>query len=284
MGGVSADEFKKLKNRMAALEDSNKKLISSNSSIKAKNDLLVKLAKEIVDENAALRKETNFLCSKLNCNNYHTDSVEQYGRRESLDVVHAEEIEDETEKQVVKAVIDRANYVLSQSEHYKDTRVEESDIQRCHRVGKKKESADSSTPPKPRKIICKFKDYKLRQKIIFSKRHLKKHPSFKNSFFTENLTPFRSKLLWYIKNKCDGKFVNVHTRDGNINVQLKGEHEKTDPWYIIRSPEDLWKKFGVVVNLKHINENYLRFEVYEQIEIESHNRFQDLLESVDSNS
>ena len=93
MGGVSADEFKKLKNRMAALEDSNKKLISSNSSIKAKNDLLVKLAKEIVDENAALRKETNFLRSKLNCNNYHTDSVEQYGRKESPDVIQVDEIE-----------------------------------------------------------------------------------------------------------------------------------------------------------------------------------------------
>ena len=71
-------------------------------------------------------------------------------------------------------------------------------------------------------------------------------------------------MLWYVKNKCDGKFVHAHTHDGNINVQVKGaEDSKNDPWYIIRSPEDLWKNFGIVVNLKLINEEYLRFEVHD---------------------
>ena len=53
-----------------------------------------------------------------------------------------------------------------------------------------------------------------------SKKNLKSHTTFINSFITENLTPFRAKLLWYVKKKCDGRFVNVHTRDGTLKHSL----------------------------------------------------------------
>ena len=248
---TQAEELKKLRNRITNLE-------ASHTNLKKKNKQLLSVAKEILAENKALWKETNFLRAQLNCSHYHCDSVEQYGRRENAEWHEITEMDNEKESDVVQAVVDRANYVLSKSEHYKNTTVDASDIQRCHRVGKRKNSNDPKSPPKPRKIICRFKCYKLRQKIIMSKRHLKSHTSFHSSFITENLTPFRSKLLWYVKKKCDGRFVNVHTRDSNIKAQLNNAKDKDDDWITITSPDDLFK-YDIKVDMSLINEKYFSF-------------------------
>ena len=119
---------------------------------------------------------------------------------------------------------------------------------------------------------------------MISKRHLKSHTEFGSSFITENLTPFRSKLLWYVKKKCDGRFVNVHTRDGNIKVQLNDAHGENDDWHTITSPDDLFQH-GVDVDLSLINENYFRFQVLPQIDITAtYNRFDALLDEIDVDS
>ena len=265
-----AEALRKFGNRIANLE-------TSQSSLKKKNKQLLDLVKEILEENKALRKETNFLRSQVNCSNYHCDAVEQYNRKENADFHKCAESENEQEKDVIDAVIDRCNYVLSKSEKFKDTRVDASDIQRCHRVGRKKELTDPNNPPAPRKIICRFKSYKLRQKIIVSKKHLKSNRNFAGSFITENLTPFRSKLLWYVKNHCNGRFVNCHTRDGNITAQLSDAQGENDPWVYIKSPDDLFQ-YNINVNFKLLKEKYLRFQVHPMIDIvHIHNRFEKLL-------
>ena len=210
---TNSEELRRLRNRISNLE-------SSHSVLKKKNDALMALLKASNAEQDALRKETNFLRAKMNCTNYHCDALDQYGRKENTDLIDVEEKEDETEEDVMNAVVDRANFVLSQSEKYKDVKVSASDIQRVHRVGKP--STNNEGQRKKRKIICRFKSYKLRQKIIFSKKHLKKHSEFKDSFFTENLTPFRSKLLCYLKHKCDGKLVKAaHQRWRHQGVEKK---------------------------------------------------------------
>ena len=274
---VTTEEFKKLKNRMSNLE-------TSHTNLKKKYEKLVKIAKLAVEETKALQKETNFLRTKLNCVNYHCDAINQYGRKENADWNNVAEREgEETEKQVTKEVIDRANYVLSKDERFKGTVVEASDIQRVHRTGKKKVSTDGTTP-KPRKIICLSKSYKLRQKIILAKRHLKSHPTYKDSFITENLTPFRAKLLWYVKNKCDGKFVKAHTRGGDIKVQLKDAQKDDDEWYTIKSPDDLFR-FNVNFDFVLFNDNYFQFEVYDIVEPTSTlNQFEELVNIVDDNT
>ena len=259
-------------------------LETSHTNLKKKYEKLVKIAKLAVEETKALQKETNFLRTKLNCVNYHCDAINQYGRKENADWNNVAEREgEETEKQVTKEVIDRANYVLSKDERFKGTVVEASDIQRVHRIGKKKISTDGTTP-KPRKIICRFKSYKLRQKIILAKRHLKSHPTYKDSFITENLTPFRAKLLWYVKNKCDGKFVKAHTRGGDIKVQLKDAQKDDDEWYTIKSPDDLFR-FNVNFDFVLFNDNYFQFEVYDIVEPTSTlNQFEELVNIVDDNT
>ena len=272
--GVSAQEWSKLKTRVATLESSNKSLVKQNEN-------LIEIVKAALAENKELREDTNFLRSQMNCANYHCDSIEQYGRRENGRLHEYPEKEGETEADVIAAVIERANYALSKNEHHKDTKLEPSDFQRAHRIGKKKDSSDSNSPPKPRKIIFRLKSYKLRQKLMFSKKHLKSHSTFKDSFFTEDLTPFRSKLLWYVKNHCNGKFVKVHTRDGNITAQLNDAQSDNDPWVTIKTPDDLFDH-GIDVNLDILNEKYLRFEVHKNIDkTEIYNRFEQLLADVD---
>ena len=104
---VTAEEFKKLKNRMSNLE-------TSHTNLKKKYEKLLKIAKLAVEETEASRKETNFLRTKLNCVNYHCDSINQYGRKENADWNNVPERDGkETEDQVAAEVIDRANYVLS---------------------------------------------------------------------------------------------------------------------------------------------------------------------------
>ena len=274
---VTVEEFRKLKNRVLNLETSHSNLKKANSKLEGENKMLKEIAKLAVEETQGLRRETNFLRTKLNCVNYHCDGINQYGRRENADWNRVPEKDgEETEKEVMEAVINRANYCLSKDTRFEGIVVEPSDIQRVHRIGRKKESTDGITP-KPRKIICRFKSYKLRQKIILSKRHLKTHPTYKDSFITENLTPFRAKLLWYVKNKCDGRFVKAHTRDGNIRVQLREAQGDDDDWHYIRSPEDLFK-FNVDFDFKLFNKDYFQFEVYDTIKPAStFNQFEELL-------
>ena len=131
-------------------------------------------------------------------------------------------------------------------------------------------------PEKPRKIICRFKSYKLRQKIIFSKKALKAHVNYGSSFITEDLTPFRAKLLWYLKNKIDGRLVNLHTRDGNIHAQLKEDQGDEGKWYTIRNPDDVFK-LGIQFDVTELNEDYLSFQVYDQVDTTPiSNRFDEL--------
>ena len=57
-----------------------------------------------------------------------------------------------------------------------------------------------------------------------------------NIFITEDLSPFRLKLLHYIKdcNKELEMFDRITTRNGNITCRKKG----TSEWFTITSPDD----------------------------------------------
>lgn len=272
----SLDELSKL---VKQLQDENLSLNNQFDELQSAMLQQKVVNKKLVEENIALRQESNTLRAKINTANYMSDSVEQYTRRENIRIHDVEEKDNEKDSDVMKEIIDRANYALSKSQYYSDTRVEESDIQRAHRVGEKKVQAPgSNTPPKPRKIICRFKSWALRQKVIKSKKALKGSPKFNGSFITEDLTQYKAKLLWYAKNHCDGKFVKCHTRNGEVKAQLKSDQnlnhddenqgqEKIN-WITIKSPEDFFKH-GVEVDYKLLNDKYVRFEILDQLDIEN---------------
>ena len=92
--------------------------------------------------------------------------------------------------------------------------LESGDIQRAHRLGWHKK-----TMRKPRPIIAKFINYKKRNEILFGKSKPKELENYTHCFITEDLTPLRAKLLHYVKNECDDKFVLVHTTNGKIRCK-----------------------------------------------------------------
>ena len=94
-----------------------------------------------------------------------------------------------------------------------DIKIESYDIQRAHRLGRKR-----LPMAKPCPIIVRFVKYKHQNDILFSKSKLKNcnNGKFNNAFITEDLTPLRSKLLNYVKSDCDGKFVLCHTQNKKV--------------------------------------------------------------------
>ena len=93
--------------------------------------------------------------------------------------------------------------------------LEPKDIQRVHRLGKRKYSPSA----KPRPIIARFISYKKRNQFFYLKSKQKETGEFNNAYITEDLTTLRSNLFNYIKNKCDGEFVLVHTYNGSIRAK-----------------------------------------------------------------
>ena len=67
-----------------------------------------------------------------------------------------------------------------------------------------------------------------------------KEGPYKDVFIAEDLTPMRSRLVWFMKQKCKTKFMKLHTRDGVICVKKEGKESDDDPWLSIRNPDDLF--------------------------------------------
>ena len=140
--------------------------------------------------------------------------------------------------------------------------IESYDIQRAHRLGRKR-----SPLAKPRPIIAKFVKYKHGNDTSFSKSKLKNciNGKFYNEFIAEDLTLLRSKLLNYVKNDSDGKFVLCHTYNGTIRMKRSaheqgvltdgGKDEGTGNGIVISSPDDL---FRLDVDVDFAKLNYKR--------------------------
>ena len=213
------------KERVAKLERNNKKLVEYVKSLK-------KGFTAVVEENQKFRKENNNLRTKINLLHYRLDAHGQYNRKESLRLQKVSETDTEDPAEII---VESANFVLSQIQpdenfsEFKDRKVTRDDLQRCHRVGDKKTASNNK---KARPIIAKFKDYRLRMAILLNKKKLEKNSQYKaqGRFFTEDLTPFRNKLLWYTKNHAKdtkGKTFSPMCTQGMV---------KSKPKKLVRNP------------------------------------------------
>ena len=209
-------------------------------------------------EVVSLKKQLNDIRGEINTSNYKQDAQEQYGRLESFrlnDKPETEQLVDgkiQNREDCEKVVIEAAAAI--------GVELKPEDIQRVHRVGKLK-----AKPTKKRQIICKLKCWKKRSEIITKKKSLGTTQNFKDCFISEDLTPLRSKLLWYAKKKCNGKFVKVHTRDGQIKAKLSTNPDAKD-WITLKSP-DCFHKHGIDVDLRLINENLHTFKILPDLEV-----------------
>ena len=147
--------------------------------------------------------------------------------------------------------------------HELGVELNKNDIQRVHRLGKKRPTG------KPRQIIVRFASYKKRNEFIRKKSVLKSKANLKHQFITEDLTQLRSKLLIYLKETCKDEYVMIHTINGRIrmkkSMRASGEYlgpdEKdfgTGKWIYISSPDDLFRN-GIELDFKKLNYKPLGF-------------------------
>ena len=239
-------------------EEDRQNLKEINRNMKELLQEIHELKEELAESKAEIKRmkiENSQLKQAANINIRKVDEMEQYGRRENIRIHGVPEIignRDDGEK-VALEIAEKLNIKLKTD-----------DIQRAHRLGWRKR-----TMQKPRPIIVRFISYKKRNEFMFAKSRLKEIENYTNCFITEDLTPLRSKLLHYVKNECENKFVMVHTMNGKIRCKksaksqgqqaMQGEKDEGfGGWITITSPEDL-AKFDIEVNFNKFNYQPLMF-------------------------
>ena len=142
----------------------------------------------------------------------------------------------------------------------------ELDIQRVHRLGKKKKGPKT----KPRPVIVRFASYRKRMEFMYKKSKLKVHPNFSVVYLTEDLTSLRAKILKYVKKVGKNQFVLFHTVNGKIRIKqsareagtITNNESDTDTgnWLTIDSPDDLFK-YGMNIDFDKLYYTPLKFNI-----------------------
>ena len=209
-----------------------KKLVEEVEYLKEEVEKSKLKYEEIKTENEKLKQIVNTTFFKV-------DELEQYGRRENIRILGVAERNDERDdgEEVVTNVAKALNVELNP----------ELDIQRVHRLGKKKKGPKA----KPRPVIVRFASYKKRMEFMYKKSKLKVHPNFNGVYLTEDLTSLRAKMLKNVKEVAKNKFILFHTINGKIRMKRsareagtitnKERDTGTGNWLTIDSPDDLFK-------------------------------------------
>ena len=150
-----------------------------------------------------LSKETSAMAQRIDKLEHLVDRQEQYSQSNCLLVHGIAETNDENTKDLVLKTI---NENL-------DVKIPENEIDRSHRIGRKKNGQ------KPRPIIVKLTRYNTKKKAFASKRKLKGT----GVSITESLTAKRMEQLNKARDKLG--FTNVRTTDGKILFKRPNENK-----------------------------------------------------------
>ena len=146
-------------------------LYEINNSMKEMKNEMLALKLELNETKLELfhvKCENEKLKQAINLNIFKIDELEQYGCRENLKIHGVPESNSKA---------DDGEWVLFKIAEELDIDLNERDIQRVHRVGKKPKltsNVNSQQKVKSRPIIARFVSYKKRNEFIFAKSKLKK--------------------------------------------------------------------------------------------------------------
>ena len=201
-------------------------------------------------------KEINTLRSLVNLQNYRIDAENQYNRRETAKVLN---VNKDLGEDAVKIMVDICKEIDQKAPPYKGTKVsidlQQKDIHRCHFMGEGEK----------RKIICKFTPaaYKKKMLLMLNKKHVNQARTgkFKSIFVAEDLTPSRSRLVWFIKTHFSEKFHKVHTRNGVIKMKHKSDDTNNGTWISVQNPDDLHGLVGDDFDLDLFNKELYPYKI-----------------------
>lgn len=171
---------------------------SLRNIIRSELEEVVKPLKNEINKQRAIIKA---LEAKTNVLEKSVDQQEQYTRRENLRLSGLKEEKDEN---LEEKVLDIVNNQMALSPPLHST-----DFARIHRVG-------APDPSKPRQIIVKMNNYRVRARVFSNKKKLAGTPLSLN----EDLTRIRSSILYRARQaKKQNKIQEAWSHDGRINVR-----------------------------------------------------------------
>lgn len=199
----------------------------------ANNEVDVKFLKK---ENAALKQEIKQVQSQLIESKNNINNLEQYGRRDCLEIKGIAQNELENTDDIVVAVAKQTGVTITRD-----------DINISHRLGKNLESSDKKHP----KIIVKFISRKIRDSIYSNRAKLFKSNQSKSSinqiYINESLTKENRKLFyWCLQYKKNEGFKYLWTKNGVILLKKND----TGTTIVINKQEDL-KVHNIPFTLKN---------------------------------
>ena len=190
-------------------DDDRQQLYEIHSTAKSLTEDLKSLKEELEiskNEMKQVKAENVRLKQALNMTNYKLDGSEQYDRRENSRIHGIQESLNNK---------DNGEDIVLNIAKILGIELNGNDIQRAHRLGKKKKSLTA----KPRPVIARFVFYKKKSEFLYAKKKLKEDAIYKSAFITEGLTPLRAKLLRYVKEECEDNFVLCRTINGAIRMK-----------------------------------------------------------------
>ena len=172
--------------------------------INMKNVIITRLQ----EDNKMLKEKVNMLESKVSDLETNCNSLEQYGRRNNLELSGIpDSVEDKDLEKTVIKIFEKI-----------DVTVNDNDIEACHRVGKSKDGV-------PKKTIVRFCNRKNSKRALYNRKRLS--PSSMDSiglgktriFISENLTNYNNMLAYRCRKLKRANIIhNTYTRDGVVTI------------------------------------------------------------------
>ena len=205
-------------------------------------DLIIK---NLQVDNERLRKKVNVLENKILTLESEHNSLEQYGRRNNIEITG---ILDSVPEQNLE---EKSANILNKI----SVNVSPKDIEACHRVDVSKNSSN--------KTIVRFINRKHVKKALISRKNLRKSSSPNcNIFINEDLTVKTNENAFLgRKLKRSGHLNKIYTRDGTVHILSPEIHR------------------GKVLKIDHINDLFNLFPYYDFGENYSENDKNDSLQS-----
>ena len=220
------DDFNKVENRLLAFEKSMDFISNQFENHKKMTEALIKRNTKLESENEVLKKKVEKLEGNLNAVANEVNDLEQYGRRDCLEIIGIPKEENENPESLVIKLGEKIGVECKSHE-----------IQACHRIGPKSNAG----------IITKFMNRKLHDQFLRKKRETRQvtgrdlnlQATKVNIFITESLTRKNKELFKSVRErKKEMGWDFAWTRNGMIFVKKSKDSELLT----IRSKKDVTSK------------------------------------------
>ena len=207
-------EIETLRAEVIEIKESQAFICNQYDSLTAEYDKLIEVNTLQKEEISNLKSQAAALKTQEIKDSIKVDELEQYGRRQNLEIVGVPEKEDENTNAIVLEVAKML-----------DVDIMSSHISTSHRLPKKKASSRNNSGSSP--IIVRFTSRDIRNQIYANRKKARfvdlKNFSVsdtKNIFVNENLTPTRKQLFWKTKQEVkNNSWKYIWTHNGNVFVK-----------------------------------------------------------------